>query len=63
MTTMISIQKATSKLKKLEQQTKTDVGKVYQTVLEESNIKREALKVGSAELKRQKCIYSYRSTP
>ena len=51
-TPVIPTQAPTKELKELQQQPKTDVGKIYQTVAEEKDIEKEALQVCSTELKR-----------
>ena len=51
-TPVIPKQAPTKELKGLQQQPKTDVGKIYQAVAEDKDIEKEALQVGSTGLKR-----------
>ena len=51
-TPVIPKQAPTKELKGLQQQPKTDMGKIYQAVAEDKDIEKEALQVGSTGLKR-----------
>ena len=56
---VIPKQASTKELKELQQQPKTDVGKIYQAVAEDKDIEKEVLQVGSTELKRLVKMYPH----
>ena len=56
---VIPKQASTKELKELQQQPKTDVGKIYQAVAEDKDIEKEVLQVGSTELRRLVKMYPH----